>query len=160
MFLYPVGGELMCEILPYIDFEKIRNSEPKWFLGYSDNTNLIFLLATLCDTAAIYGPCAAAFGMEPWHDSLKDAMGILKGNIKSAHNYEQWEKEGLKTEDNPLEPYNVTEKFQLRTWTAEKDYLYLMIYRKKQMRLFKWRDVFWAAVLTVCQSCAERSSIR
>lgn len=114
------GGELMCEILPYIDFEKIRNSEPKWFLGYSDNTNLIFLLATLCDTAAIYGPCAAAFGMEPWHDSLKDAMGILKGNIKSVHNYEQWEKEGLKTEDNPLEPYNVTEKFQLRTWTAEK----------------------------------------
>ena len=110
----------MCEILPYIDFEKIRNSEPKWFLGYSDNTNLIFLLATLCDTAAIYGPCAAAFGMEPWHDSLKDAMGILKGNIKSVHNYEQWEKEGLKTEDNPLEPYNVTEKFQLRTWTAEK----------------------------------------
>ena len=58
--------------------------------------------------------------MEPWHDSLKDAMGILKGNIKSVHNYEQWEKEGLKTEDNPLEPYNVTEKFQLRTWTAEK----------------------------------------
>ena len=40
----------MCEILPYIDFEKIRNSEPKWFFGYSDNTNLIFLLATLCDT--------------------------------------------------------------------------------------------------------------
>ena len=64
----------MCEILPYIDFEKIRNSEPKWFLGYSDNTNLIFLLATLCDTAAIYGPCAAAFGMEPSHPLMSHAM--------------------------------------------------------------------------------------
>lgn len=60
------GGELMCEILPYVDFEKIRQEEPKWFMGYSDNTNLLFLLATLCDTAGIYGPCAAAFGMEPW----------------------------------------------------------------------------------------------
>ena len=47
------GGELMCEILPYVDFEKIRQEEPKWFMGYSDNTNLLFLLATLCDTAGI-----------------------------------------------------------------------------------------------------------
>ena len=61
------GGELMCEILDDIDFEGIKNAEPKWFMGYSDNTNLTFLLATLCDTASIYGPCAAAFGMEPWH---------------------------------------------------------------------------------------------
>ena len=29
------GGELMCEILPYVDFEKIRQEEPKWFMGYS-----------------------------------------------------------------------------------------------------------------------------
>ena len=43
----------MCEILPYVDFEKIRQEEPKWFMGYSDNTNLLFLLATLCDTAGI-----------------------------------------------------------------------------------------------------------
>ncbi len=113
------GGELMCEILPYVNFEKLREGEPKWFMGYSDNTNLAFLLTTLCDTASIYGPCAAAFGMEPWHESLKDAMGILKGSLTSVHNYDKWEKEGLKTEENPLEPYNVTENFELRTWTAE-----------------------------------------
>lgn len=112
------GGELMCEILPYVDFERIRKAEPKWFMGYSDNTNLTFLLATLCDTAAIYGPCAAAFGMNPWHESLKDAMGILTGMCKRVHNYDKWEKEGLKTEELPLEPYNVTESFQLCTWTT------------------------------------------
>ena len=111
------GGELMCEILPYVDFEKIQQGEPKWFMGYSDNTNLIFLLATLCDTAGIYGPCAAAFGMEPWHESLKNSMEILTGMCKRVHNYDKWEKEGLKTEENPLMPYNVTEKFELRTWT-------------------------------------------
>lgn len=114
------GGELMCEILEYVDFEKLCQGDPKWFMGYSDNTNLVFLLATLCDTAAIYGPCAAAFGMEPWHESLKDAMNVLTGMCKKVHNYDKWEREGLKTEENPLEPYNVTEKFQLRTWTAEK----------------------------------------
>ena len=57
--------------------------------------------------------------MNPWHESLKDAMGILKGSNQSVHNYEKWEKEGLKTEEKPLEPYNVTEPFALCTWTPE-----------------------------------------
>ena len=43
------GGELMCETIDYIDFEELKKSEPKWFMGYSDNTNMTFLLATLCD---------------------------------------------------------------------------------------------------------------
>ena len=73
------GGELMCEILPYVDFEKLAGAEPKWFMGYSDNTNLTYLLATVADTASVYGPCAGTFGMEPWHKSLEDAFGILTG---------------------------------------------------------------------------------
>ena len=73
------GGELMCEILPYVDFVELEMLEPKWFMGYSDNTNLCFTLATLADTASVYGPCASSFGMEPWHKSLKDAFGILTG---------------------------------------------------------------------------------
>ena len=32
------GGELMCEILDDVDFDKIKKSKPVWFLGYSDNT--------------------------------------------------------------------------------------------------------------------------
>lgn len=70
------GGELMCEILDYVDFEKLAKEEPKWYMGYSDNTNLTFLLATLCDTAAVYGPCAPAFGMEPWHPAISDAFEL------------------------------------------------------------------------------------
>ena len=64
------GGEEMCEILPYLDLEALKGAAPKWFMGYSDNTNLAFLLATACDTAAIYGPNAPAFGMDPWHPSI------------------------------------------------------------------------------------------
>ena len=58
------GGELMCEVVPYIDFEKIKAARPRWFMGYSDNTNFTYLSAVLSDTAAVYGPCAPAFGME------------------------------------------------------------------------------------------------
>lgn len=103
------GGELMCEVVPYIDFEKLKQEQPKWFMGYSDNTNFTFLSATLMDTAAIYGPCAAAFGMEPWHPSLQDAYDLLCGKIDTVKGYGLWEKESLKDEEHPLLPYHVTE---------------------------------------------------
>ncbi|MDE7187220.1 MAG: LD-carboxypeptidase [Lachnospiraceae bacterium] len=103
------GGELMCEILDYVNFEKIKNMPAKWYMGYSDNTNMTFLLATLCDTAAIYGPCAASFGMEPWHVSLEDAMLLLQGKKLSMQGYDKWESESLKDEEHPCVPYNLTE---------------------------------------------------
>lgn len=103
------GGELMCEDLGYMDFDRIREADPKWYLGYSDNTNMTFLLTTLCDTASVYGPCAAAFGMEPWHPAIGDAFALLTGRNLTVHGYDLYEKEGLKDEENPLVPYNVTE---------------------------------------------------
>ncbi|MDE6924678.1 MAG: LD-carboxypeptidase [Acetatifactor sp.] len=115
------GGELMCEILPYVDFEKLADMKPKWFMGYSDNTNLTYLLATLADTASVYGPCAGAFGMEPWHEALKDAFGVLTGERKSVHGYELWERESLKDEAHPLVPYNVTEPVQLRSFVGREE---------------------------------------
>lgn len=102
------GGELMCEMVPYISFERLKQAKPKWFMGYSDNTNFTFLSATLMDIAAIYGPCAAAFGMEPWHPSLQDAYDVLSGKTDTVKGYGVWEKESLKDEEHPLLPYNVT----------------------------------------------------
>ncbi len=101
------GGELMCEILDYVDFERIRQAAPKWYLGYSDNTNFTFLLTTLCDVASVYGPCAAAFGMEPLHPALSDAMLLLQGKKLTMHGYDKWELESLKDEEHPYEPYNL-----------------------------------------------------
>ena len=102
------GGELMCEILDDVDFGKIKQAKPKWYMGFSDNTNMTFLLTTLCDTASVYGPCAAAFGMEPWHPSLYDAMDVLCGRNFTFSGYDKWERDGLKDEEHPLLPYNVT----------------------------------------------------
>jgi len=108
------GGELMCEMVPFIDFERLKQAKPKWFMGYSDNTNFTFLSATILDTAAIYGPCAAAFGMEPWHPSLQDAYEVLSGKTDTVKGYGLWEKESLKDEEHPLLSYNVTEPSVIR----------------------------------------------
>lgn len=103
------GGELMCSILDYVDFEQLQNASPKWYIGYSDNTNFTFLLTTMLDTASIYGPCAPAFGMEPWHPAISDAWNILTGNKLSVKSYNSWERVSLKDESHPLAPYHTTE---------------------------------------------------
>ncbi|MDO4938679.1 MAG: LD-carboxypeptidase [Lachnospiraceae bacterium] len=107
------GGETMCEDLTFVDFERIAMSEPKWFMGFSDNTNLTYTLPVLCDTAAIYGPCASQFGKKPWHAFMKDAYDLLTGRKLSVNSYPTWEKapkeypEG--EEPDPCEPINDTE---------------------------------------------------
>lgn len=110
------GGELMCEDLDFLEFDRIAQAPPKWFMGYSDNTNFTFLLTTICDTASIYGPCAAAFGMEPWHPAISDAFSLLKGRKLVMNGYQKWEKESLKDDQHPLEPYHVTESRILKTF--------------------------------------------
>ncbi len=110
------GGELMCEILPYVDFEKLAQAEPKWFMGYSDNTNLTFLLATLADTASVYGPCAASFGMEPLHESVKDALLLCTGEKRCVESYGMWDKDDAHDPENPLAPYQMTEPLALEAY--------------------------------------------
>ena len=109
------GGELMCEVVPYIDWEKIKEAPPKWFIGYSDNTNFTFLSAILADTAALYGLCAPTYGMEPPSESVKDAFQMLRG-ARTVHNYPKWEKESLKDEEHPTIPYNLTEDYRQRVF--------------------------------------------
>ena len=106
------GGELMCEDIPHIDFNIIRNN-PKWYMGYSDNTNLTFLITTNCDVATIYGPHAPCFGITPWHDYLKDAYGLLTGQKLKVKTYGMWEKEN--NNEDPLAQLNLTEPTILKS---------------------------------------------
>lgn len=114
------GGELMCETISHVDFDAVAKAEPKWYMGFSDNTNFTFLLTTLCDTASIYGPNAPKFGMEPWHESLEDALGLLEGKKLSVHNYDKWEKESLRDENNPFLPFNLTENTILKGFSYDR----------------------------------------
>ena len=134
------GGELMCEILPSVDYKALNSSPGKWFIGYSDNTNLIYTLETICDKASIYGPCAPAFGQSRWHKSLDYSFDIMCGRSPVSKGYfggyfdelisedregarrftvlpfDRYETESKKDEDHPLEPYNCTEENVIRVY--------------------------------------------
>ena len=93
------GGELMCEILPYVDFSRIKNLPPKWFMGFSDNTNLVFPLVTLADTMAIYGSCAPSFYARKPRLCEEDALKMLQGE----QHFQGYPKYSI-TRSNPLHP--------------------------------------------------------
>jgi muramoyltetrapeptide carboxypeptidase LdcA involved in peptidoglycan recycling len=57
--------------------------------------------------------------MEPWHESLKDAMEVLTGAKKELQGYKLWEKESIKDEKQPLLPYHVTETSVLHNFVPE-----------------------------------------
>ena len=110
------GGELMCEILDHVDLEAVRRADPKWFMGYSDNTNFIFPMALLAQTAGIYGPCAPRFG-KPWEQPERDAFALLEGRDLTVKGYSRFQPPEAKEENtDPLARYVLTEKKELTSF--------------------------------------------
>lgn len=101
------GGEVMLEILEYIDFELIKNN-PKWFVGFSDNTNLTYTISTICDIETIYGINAPNIHLMSY-DSL-DTWDMLHGK-KEFLSYGKWQLNEDK--ENPLSGYKLDQKSNL-----------------------------------------------
>ena len=112
------GGEIMCEILPYVNFKKIKKAPFKWFMGFSDNTNLTYTLTTICDIPTLYGVNFPAFAYKPYENATKDALDLLMGKTKKVSGYPYWERHKIKTED-PLAPLNLTEPKKLRLYPSK-----------------------------------------
>lgn len=115
------GGELMNETISCLDFDKLAQAKPKWYMGYSDNTNMIFPMATLCGVPGIYGPCACGFG-KPWEATENDAFALLEGTCLTIHGYDKFERpdwdDGMEEVD-PLAMYCLTEPKILRSYVPE-----------------------------------------
>lgn len=92
------GGDFLMEMLPLLDFDKIK-SNPKWIQGYSDPTGLLHSILVNCEMASIYGPNAGGYDMEIWHESLEHNLSILQGGKliqKSFSFYQSGWKEEMK----------------------------------------------------------------
>ena len=113
------GGEFMIEILPYLNFNTIKNN-PKWFCGYSDNTSLGFLLPTIFDIASIYSDNISAFGMDKWHTSINNYLDILKGNIITQHSFDKYQS-NYQEYVTGLENYKLDSKVNWINLTEEKE---------------------------------------
>lgn len=107
------GGDFLIEILPYIDFELLKEN-PKFVAGFSDPTGLLFPITTKYDIATIYGQNFGHFGTDKLYQSEKDFLEIIKGNKTIEHSYEYYE-ETQSEKITGTEPANLTEKVYWHT---------------------------------------------
>jgi muramoyltetrapeptide carboxypeptidase LdcA involved in peptidoglycan recycling len=102
------GGELMCETISHVNFSLFRDAEPKWYLGYSDNTNFLFPNLVLNDIPGIYGPCASGFGKR-WEATEEFTFALLEGRDLTVKGFDRFVHPDH-VSDDPLEDYCLTEE--------------------------------------------------
>lgn len=78
------GGDFLYDCLPYVNFEAMR-SNPKWLLGASDPTSLLFTYTVCGDVATMYGRNAGSFDSSHFEEEKENAVQLLKGNLITQH---------------------------------------------------------------------------
>ena len=112
------GGEIMCQVLEYIDFNELKNIKPKWYIGYSDNTNMILPLATYLNMEAIYGPHVPDFYRYPFDYEIKDTIRMLKGE-KIFKGYKSFQ---LNKTDEIFPKYKMDKRNKISTYNYKKPF--------------------------------------
>ncbi len=87
MIICAAGGDGQIETLPYINYTHIKEN-PKWIMGASDPTNLLFPVTTMLDIATIYGFNGGSYYGEISEEANSN---ILKGNLVVQHSFKQYQ---------------------------------------------------------------------
>ena len=93
MIISASGGEYCIETLPFLDENAIKNN-PKWILGASDPTNILFYITTVLDIATIYGINAGSLDWRPLHPFQENALSIIQGNLVKQNSFEKYNSSG------------------------------------------------------------------
>lgn len=77
----PWGGETAIDLIPLLDWDRIRAAEPTWVVGFSDMSTIITPLTLMTGTATIHGnnlmdtPYRAPEGLATWLDIVAAPPG-------------------------------------------------------------------------------------
>lgn len=112
------GGDFCCEMLDYLDFDRLRNAKPKWLQGFSDITNLGFVFTTNLDIATIYGENIRDYGMRELFPNLTNSIKLMEGNEIIQKSFEKYEPKD--EERGIFESYNLTKKVVWKNLNGEK----------------------------------------
>ena len=113
------GGDFLVEMLPFVDFERIRQN-PKWFQGYSDNTGLAFTITSNCDVATVYSCNFNDFGMGEWHKALEHNLAILEGKKVIQTSFDFYE-DGFYDKVTGLESYRLDQPVYWQNLSSKKE---------------------------------------
>ncbi|MEU1350691.1 S66 peptidase family protein [Streptomyces sp. NPDC005786] len=77
----PWGGETAIDLLPLLDWDRLRDAEPTWLVGFSDMSTILTPLTLLTGTATLHGnnlmdtPYRAPQGLLSWLDIAAAPQG-------------------------------------------------------------------------------------
>lgn len=111
------GGDFCCEVLDELDFEKIKNAKPKWLQGFSDITNLGFVLTTNLDIATIYGENIRDYGMNELFENLTNSIQLMQGEEVVQKSFGVCEPK--EDERGIFESYHLTKKMDWKNLNGE-----------------------------------------
>ena len=116
----PWGGEFLMDMLPCLDYDLLKVLPPKWIMGFSDTSTLLFTLSTKCDIATAHGPNLMDFGCTPIDQSVINALAILqsRGNVEQK-NLNLYQKTWADLEKDYKAPYQLTEKVEWQLLKGE-----------------------------------------
>lgn len=108
----PWGGSLAIEILPLLDWARLRQAPPKWFSGFSDLSTLMLPLRLLSGWATAHGPNAMeliADERDPVATTLFDVLFAPAGATIQQRQSKAWQTEYKRWEQHPDATYDLTE---------------------------------------------------
>lgn len=116
LIIYAGGGDFLMEMLDYLDFNKLKNSTPKWTQGFSDITHLSFLLNTICDMPSMYCENVKDYAMTPLYRNLTDCLKIESGEEILQKSFEKYQEQ---IEDNEDGTYHLTGEVKWENITGQ-----------------------------------------
>ena len=91
LIIFAQGGDFLVEMIPYLDFEKIKTLKPKWMQGYSDITGINYLWNMMLERPSIYCENIKDYAMRPLFRNLTDALKIASGEEIEQTSFEKHE---------------------------------------------------------------------
>ena len=125
LIIFAEGGDFLVEMIPYLDFEKIKTLKPKWMQGYSDITGINYLWNTMLERPSIYCEMIKKYAMRPLFRDLTDALKIASGEEIEQTSFEKHEEIidfRIEQPEPPLENQESIEDIQDETEKLEKGY--------------------------------------
>lgn len=114
LIIPPWGGELLIEVLEYIDFENIQ---PKWVLGYSDTSLLLLAITLNTGIATAHGTNLVDLRGE-YSDKTtamwQSVLSTKKGSSILQHSSEKYQKEWKHDQPTPC-IFHLTEQTVWKT---------------------------------------------
>jgi muramoyltetrapeptide carboxypeptidase LdcA involved in peptidoglycan recycling len=107
------GGDFAVEMLDELDLNSLKTNSPKWIQGYSDITNLGYVITLNLDIATIYGPNFKSFGMKNLHISHENSLRLMGKEEFIQNSYEKYEEFNGWDDENSTGIEDAYEEFEL-----------------------------------------------